>query len=389
VYPAFIDWEQFAAIQARLADNASNYVRRMRGAPRDGDALLAGLVVCGCCGRQMRATYKPTPRYTCTALAKVYGGAPCLSVAGTEIEAAVVDAFFAALRPAELDLLDEVLAAQRGDQERLHRQHAEQVARAVYEVRLAEKQYLAVDPENRLVAAELERRWEAALQVSAAAREAADRATRDAPEVALDPALRAQLRDVGPRMPELWAGGHLTAAHKKELLRSLVRRVVLTRPVAGTVVVKVVWVSGAYSELTVHPVLQRTADLVDHDRLVARLTELTAAGLGDEEIAARLRRDGLRGARATRLSADDVAKLRHLYGLISLRTRFRQEARIDGRWTTPGLARRLGVPRKWVDRRIESGTIPASRHPIVGHFLIPDDPDLLARLERIAAGQPA
>src|SRR5262245_24870799 len=130
VYPAFIDWEQFAAIQARLADNASNDARRMRGAPRDGGALLAGLVVCGCCGRQMRATYKPTPRYTCTALAKVYGGAPCLSVAGTEIEAAVDDAFLAALRPAELDLLDEVLSAQRTDQERLHRQHAEQVARA-------------------------------------------------------------------------------------------------------------------------------------------------------------------------------------------------------------------------------------------------------------------
>lgn len=158
VYPAYITWEDFMANQQRLADTASNYTRRLRGAARDGAALLAGLVVCGHCGRQMRTAYKPKTRYFCQGLTATHGGPSCLHVEGAHIEAAVVEAFFAALAPAELDLLQEVLAAARADREHLLQQQAEQVARAEYEARLAQRQYLAVDPDNRLVAAELERR---------------------------------------------------------------------------------------------------------------------------------------------------------------------------------------------------------------------------------------
>src|SRR5687768_10414981 len=147
------------------------------------------------------------------------------------------------------------------------RQHAEQVARAEYEVRLAQRQYVAVDPDNRLVAAELERRWEQALQALAAAREAAEQAAATVvPPPTLDPALREQLRDLGPRLPELWASGRLTVEHKKTLLRSLIRRLILIRPRADQVDVKVVWVSGAISLLTVCPPIGHTSDLSDYER---------------------------------------------------------------------------------------------------------------------------
>jgi hypothetical protein len=95
-------WEQFTANQARLADNASDFTRRARGAPRQGCALLAGLVVCGRCGYPMRVTYKPQQRYTCTALAAEYGAATCLHVDGASLEAVVVEAFFAALAAASV-----------------------------------------------------------------------------------------------------------------------------------------------------------------------------------------------------------------------------------------------------------------------------------------------
>ena len=88
------------ANQARLADNASAFARRARGAPRDGSALLAGLVVCGRCGYQLRVAYKPQRRYTCTALAAAYGVATCLHLDGSHLDAAVVAAFFTALEPA-------------------------------------------------------------------------------------------------------------------------------------------------------------------------------------------------------------------------------------------------------------------------------------------------
>src|SRR5260370_12551586 len=94
MYPAYITWEQFLANQARLADNASDFARRAHGAPREGCALLAGLVVCGRCGYQMRVTYKPQRRSTCTALAASYGAATCQQVDGASLHTSIIDTFF-------------------------------------------------------------------------------------------------------------------------------------------------------------------------------------------------------------------------------------------------------------------------------------------------------
>jgi DNA invertase Pin-like site-specific DNA recombinase len=378
-YPAYLSWDQFLANQQRLTDNASNFQQQCRGAPRAGPALLAGLVVCGHCGRQLQTTYKRTPRYMCTA-ARASAGRFCLRLEAGAIEAAVVAAFFDAVRPAELDLLDVVLATQQVDHERLQRQHQEQVLRAAYAVRLAEKQYFAVDPDNRLVAAELERRWEEALQTLAALREAADQAAQATPIPSLDLTLRQQLRDIGPRMPELWSSGQLTATHKKELVRSLVRRVIVARPRPDTVQLKIVWVSGAYSEQLVHPGIQRTADLAEYPQLLARLTELAAAGHDDEAIAQCLAAEGFRGARVARLSAASVCRLRGLHGIVSVRTQMRTQTQIAGAWTAAGLAQQLGVHCKWIDLRIAKGELVAHRHPLTGLYLIPDQPDVIARL---------
>ena len=143
-YPAYITWEQFLANQARLAENASHYAWRTRGAPREGAALLPGLAVCGRCGRQMHVVYRSHHRYICAAMSAVYREPMCLSLDGAAIDTAVVETFFAALAPAELDLLDEVLAAQQVEHERLAQQYADQMTRAEYEVRLAERRYRAV-----------------------------------------------------------------------------------------------------------------------------------------------------------------------------------------------------------------------------------------------------
>jgi DNA invertase Pin-like site-specific DNA recombinase len=386
VYPAYITWEQFMANQQQLADNASNYQRRTRGTARQGAALLAGLVVCGHCGRQMRATYKPKPRYVCMALGKSYGGASCLHLEGAAIEAAVVAAFFEALAPAQLDLLDEVLAAQQVAQAQVQRQQAEQLARAEYEERLAQRHYLAVDPDNRLVAAELERRWEAALQAVAAARERAAQVREHLERpTTLNPTLRAQLRDLGPQMPALWASGRLRAAHKKELLRSLIRRVIVKRPVPARLDLQIVWVSGASSQHTLQPGLQCTADLENYERLIERLRDLASAGYDDGVIAECLAAEGFRGARTARLSGDTIGKLRRQHQIVSVRTTYRQQDQIAGQWTVAGLIRVLGVNRRRIYELIERGVVPATQHPQSGHYLIPDDPVVLAALQAKAA----
>jgi len=197
------------ANQARLRDNANQYTLSTRGAVREGSALLVGLVVCGRCGRQMHVEYKTQHRYVCSAMGKEYAAPLCLHLDGPSIDAVVVQAFFQALQPAELALLDEALAALHADHERLAQHYADQVKRAEYEAKLAQRQYDAVDPDNRLVAGELERRWEMALRALQEAQEAQERFTATPRTPPLDPVLRDQLNDLGQQLPALWTSGRL------------------------------------------------------------------------------------------------------------------------------------------------------------------------------------
>jgi DNA invertase Pin-like site-specific DNA recombinase len=388
-YPAYITWDAFMANQAQLTDNANRFDHRTRGAARQGNAVLVGLVVCGRCGRQMRVGYKPHIRYFCSALSQAYGESQCLNLDGPGIEQAVVQAFFEAIQPAELDLLDAVLRERRADRERVAQQHTDRVARAAYEVVLARRQYDAVDPDNRLVAAELERRWELALRAEVEAHEAATRFEAEPSEPDLDPAVRAQLHDVGRQLPALWASGRLNPAHKKTLLRTLIRRVILARPRPDRIEIKVVWVSGAFSVLEAHPPIHRTVDLSDYEQLAARVLALAADGYPDPEIARRLTAEGFRSARdPTGVPARSVAKVRWAHGQTSLSEQFRQQEQLDGKWTVWGLARAVGVDRNWIYRRIVRGTLHSERHPTAGHHLIPDDPALVATLRaEVAAGR--
>jgi DNA invertase Pin-like site-specific DNA recombinase len=379
-YPAYIGWEEYVANQERLADNAARYVLRRRGAARNGAALLAGLAVCGRCGRQMQVEYKAHHRYVCSALAKEYGASLCLHLDGPSIDAAVVEAFFAALQPAELDLLEEVLATMRANHERTAQHYADQVQRAAYEARLAQRQYHAVDPDNRLVAAELERRWEVALRALAEAHEAAERFAVAPPVPTLDPALRAQLADLSSHLPALWESGRLTPTHKKDLLRSLMRRVILTRPRRDAVEATVVWVSGAVTTLAIRPPVSHTADLSDYDRLVARVVALVREGHHDGAIARRLTAEGFKSAQSAAVPTSLVTRLRRQLHEPSATTSFRSQEKVDGQWTVWGLSRALGVDRDWLYGRIRAGLVPAARHLVIGYYLIPDDPALLRHL---------
>lgn len=388
VYPAYISWEQFLENQQKLADNASDFDRRVRGVARDGEALLAGIAVCGRCGYKIRVSYKRSHRYVCNALSETYREPMCLSLPGQAVDDAVVKTFFEAIRPAELDLLAEVLAERRQDREKMERQHADQVKRAEYEARLAEKRYRSVDPENRLVAAGLEKSWETALRGLAEVREAAERFERTPSVPELDPTLRIQLEDLGKRLPELWESGRLAASQKKELLRSLIRRVVLSRPEQDGVEAKVVWVSGAYSVLRVTPpVLHRTNQLGNYEGLVERILKLASEGHQDTEIARRLSEEGFRSARLPYVTRPLVEKIRAKHGQPSLTGNQYSCEKIEGCWSAPGLARRLGVSEEWVRKKASEGAIPAERHPTTKRWLIPDDPVLLERLKKLAASR--
>lgn len=297
VYPAYITWEQYEAHQARLQQNATDFgapsLRQedgARGAAREGAALLQGLVVCGRCGYRMYVVYKVTGRYNCRALRRPIGQGMCASLHAPVIDEAVSAAFFAALRPAKLDALEAVLGEQQAERERLTRHWQERMKRARYDAHLAQRQYDAVDPDNRLVAAELERRWEASLRELRVTEEGFERFERE-PEATLTPELRRQLRHIADELPKLWASGQLSVVQQKELLRSLIAQVILKRVTPDHIEVKIVWVSGHYTVVSARPPIQRERDVTGYAEMVERVGSLWREGLEDDaEMAARLTR---------------------------------------------------------------------------------------------------
>src|SRR5262249_36106575 len=163
-YPAYVDWATFERIQAMLRDNYAAYDRnKTRGVPRAGKALLQGLVACGACGHQMVVQYKGGTRYLCNFLRQKYRVPVCQNLPADPIDAAVVEAFFAALSPIELDAYSQAMQGREQQRAEVARARRQQVERLRYQAQWAQRQFNRVDPDNRLVAAELERRWEQAL----------------------------------------------------------------------------------------------------------------------------------------------------------------------------------------------------------------------------------
>jgi len=146
-YPAYIDWESFERIQAMLCDNYAEYQRKMtRGAPREGAALLQGIVWCGQCGRKMTVQYRGRNGYNCRSLNHEHGAPVCQQLPADPIDARVVAAFFAAVTPAELEAWRHAHDARRQADEALDRAEAQQVERLRYQALLAERQFTKVDP---------------------------------------------------------------------------------------------------------------------------------------------------------------------------------------------------------------------------------------------------
>src|SRR6266700_3728188 len=164
-FPAYISWARFAAIQQRLADNRA--IAEALGAPREGPSLLVGLLVCGRCGRRLMAAYGGKAnhlRYTCMRETIDDGVPGCLSLTGAFLERFVAEQVMQVRQPASLELSMAAEQALRAERAQLEAHWHQRLERAHYHAQRAARQYEAVEPENRLVARELERQWEEALR---------------------------------------------------------------------------------------------------------------------------------------------------------------------------------------------------------------------------------
>jgi DNA invertase Pin-like site-specific DNA recombinase len=387
-YPAYISWQTYEQIRSMLQDNYAEYNRnKTRGIPRPGAALLHGLVYCGQCGHKLVVQYKSGTRYLCNHLRQQYGVPVCQYIPADPVDAKVVAAFFAALSSVELDAYARALATQQQTEAAAERAHAQQLQRLRYQAALAQRQFEQVDPAHRLVAAELERRWESALRDVQHAEEAARHRAQSRPSAATLPAeLREAFTALGQKLPALWPTPVLSRTQKKALLRCLLEKVVIHRVGRDRVHLRIVWRGGEVSVYAIPITVGSLAELSSGPELERRVLALHAAGKSDEAIATELTAAGFRSPLRHEVLASTVKGLRLKHRCFI--TRHQSHPRqIPGALTVPQVAQRLGLSVHWLHDRIKNGRIQLQKDPATGLYLFPDHPRTIELLTHLCAGR--
>lgn len=378
-YPAYIDWPTYEKIRNIVSDNRAEYMRtKTRGAPRDGELLLHGIAWCARCGHKMYVRYKGGGEYVCNHLRSHAGLPTCQHIRAARVNAAVADAFLTALAPAEVDALSRARKAQSQVELALRTNAEREVERTRYAAALAQRQFNRVDPDNRLVAAELERRWETALiEVRAAEAALAEQtAARPSPQPPMGKALESKVVALAGRLPQIWADPATTDAHRKALLRCLVEKVVLDRGAYDITLVRIVWRGGAVTELNVKMRVNSVAKLSRGQEMHDRVLELVRAGIPDDEIANILTSEGHRSPNsADRVLPITVQRIRFAAG-IKVAVQRTKWCHAPGILSANEVATTLGIPVNWLYVQIRKGRLRIDRQPTGAH-LFPNSPHTL------------
>jgi len=355
-HDAYISYEHFVNNQERLRGNAMMRNVDQPGPAREGIALLPGLVRCGHCGRRMGLSYGGASRarvyqYRCSQARAQQGGPDCQVVGGKRVDQAVVEVFLEATTPstAEAARLANEEASRESEALRLYWAH--QIERAQYEAQRAERQYLAVEPENRIVGRELERRWEQALKEL-------ERVRVEAEQVVEDPRLLSanDLENVhllGQELRTVWDAETTTNRDRKRLLRCLIEEVQL-RTEEDHYTVRIVWKGGATTEreLVRGPAgwARRTPE--DTVELVRQL----ATEFDDAQIARILNKQGRRSGRGIAFTQSAITSLRGKNQIPKCAKTVVTDPR-QGPFNAEQAARELGVTMGTVHRWLRDGVL--------------------------------
>lgn len=290
--PAYITWDRYMANQESLRQHRSG--PGSKGSPRDGSALLTGLIACGNCGRCLRASYRTRygAYYSCVRHLHEGTEQACFGLKAAVVDVLVMRQVLRALEPAALELSCRALEDVQRERARLDEHWKQRLERARYEAVDAERRYRAVDPENRLVARSLERRWEETLQAERQVRDDYDRFLREQPPQ-LTSEERARIATLSSDLPALWHAPGTTHRDRKEIVRHLVEKVVVhVKNDSEHVDVEIRWHGGFTSRHEVVRPVRTYEQLRDLDKLMDRVVALRHDGHAAAQIAACLNREG-------------------------------------------------------------------------------------------------
>jgi hypothetical protein len=316
-HPGYISWDEYLRHQETLEANLARAAGERSGAPKSGPALLAGLLRCGRCGRKLRVVYSGTagrvPRYSCSGGRVQRGTGACLNVGSLRLDDAVVARVLEAVQPIGIEAALEAgeQETQQDDEKRQALELALEKAR--YQAGRAQRQYDAADPENRLVAGELEARWNRALQTVADLDARVQAATVQRP--GLQPGERERLLDLGADLHQLWHHPAAPITLKKRILRTVLTEIVLD--VADEPPRNLLWLhwsGGVHTQLSLRRNRPGSHGRAVSTEAVELIREL-ARVCNDQTIASVLNRLGYRTGHGLTWRASRVAGVRNYHGI--------------------------------------------------------------------------
>ena len=354
-HEAYIDWAEFERNQKQLALNAYGKVDGAKSG-RGGRALLAGMLCCGRCGRRLTVAYTgrgvPQPVYRCDRPNLQVAQPRCFTFGARRPDEAIARELLRAVEPLAVEA---ALQAERrymqvqADQGRIVELELQQ---ARYEAGLAERRYAACDPDHRLIAAQLEKSWEAALQRVLACEQRLDATHRMQSTLP-----RPDLGGLAQNLAAAWDAPDVSMRARQQLLRTLVKDIVVNvDDQAREVVLTIHWRGGQHSQVRV--VKPRTGEhgCRTPDEALAVMRSM-AGKWSDEHIAATLNRMGLPTGQAKTWTAHRVSSMRRVNDIHAYRS-----AEKDGQWLTMSeAASQLGVNNHRIRRLIKEGLLPAEQ----------------------------
>lgn len=311
-HPAYISWEQYQSNLRRLGQHPRP--GPTPGAARADAGLLAGLVVCGQCGKRMLTRYTRSLSYDCQRHALDDSGPRCQRVAGAALDRLVTAQVLAVVTPAGLELSLRAAAECERERATLDHQWRLRLERAAQEAGRAFRQYNAVDPENRLVGRALERTWEEALRAERALEEEYHRFQHAQP-MHLSAAERALIETLARDLPALWHAAQTSVADRRQVVRMLLQRAVVWAPASSQEVkVELHWTGGAMTEHQVTRPVRSWVQMAGATELWPRVCGWCAEGWTSGRIAEALNREGYRTPRGHPFTAESVRQLRSRCG---------------------------------------------------------------------------
>jgi len=358
-HPGYISWEEFETTQATLLANAHAYGHDRRRSPaREGVALLQGLVICGRCGTRMTVRYSQrgghlSPDYLCQRRGIESAQPICQTIPGTGLDDAVAQVVLEAVTPAALEVALEVFDELRARKAEVDRLRRAQVERAREEAELAQRQFMLVRPEHRLVADSLEQQWNAKLARLAEVEEEYRRTTIiDGREVTADE--RARIHGLAGDLPRVWRDPRTPMRERKRMLRLLIEDVTLRRDSA--IQIQIRWKGGATTTLE-RPLPLAAYDLRRTPAAIIETIRALTTEQTDRQVADTLNGRGLRSGTGEPFHRLVIRHIRKAYGISSLA----EHLRTAGWLTAPEIAIQLGVHQATAKRFAREGVLRAQR----------------------------